>query len=86
MAKAKKETGQLKIREVSSALHLTVRGPVNTYSSVNFGYVVTGEILGTEDDAAVAKSQLDALATAFCRDRFQQAVEELRQIVEENEK
>jgi hypothetical protein len=85
MAKAKLEPGKLKVRNVSATLHFTVRGPVNTYSSVNFGYVVNGEVMGTAEDAALAKAELDGLVTAFCRDRFPQAIEELKTIVRENE-
>jgi len=79
------EPGKILIREVSAALHFTVRGPVNSFSSVNFGYSVTGEVLGTENDAVMAKGQLDSLVTAFCRDRFQEAIEELKAIVRDNE-
>lgn len=77
--------GEICIREVSSVLQFTVRGPANTYSSVGFGYTIKADVNGTENDAVMAKEKLDQLTLAFCKDRFHTATEEHRKIVRENE-
>lgn len=80
------EPGEVRVRDVSSGMSMTFRGPAGTYSSFSVNCSVTAEVNGTEGDAVLAKERLDTLVEVLFRDRYPKALEEFRQLLHEHEK